>query len=43
MMSAVALELVATFRAEFYDDELARLLQVDGVREFPLCVVTLGT
>ena len=43
IMSAVALELVASFRAEFYDDELARLLQVDGVKEFPLCVVTLGT
>ena len=43
VMAAVALELVATFRAEFYDDELARLLQVDGLKEFPLCVVTLGT
>jgi SagB-type dehydrogenase family enzyme len=43
IMAAVALELVASFRPEFYDDELARLVQVDGVREFPLCVVTLGT
>jgi SagB-type dehydrogenase family enzyme len=43
MLAAVALGLVATARAEFYDDELARLLQVDGVTEFPLCVVTLGT
>ena len=41
--AAVGLDLVATFRAEFYDDELARLLQVDGVNEFPLGVVTLGT
>ncbi len=43
IMAAVALELVASFRPEFYDDELARLVQVDGGREFPLCVVTLGT
>jgi SagB-type dehydrogenase family enzyme len=43
VMATVALDLVATFRAEFYDDELARLLQVDGVSECPLCVVTLGT
>jgi SagB-type dehydrogenase family enzyme len=43
VMAAVALDLVSTVRAEFYDDELARLLQVDGVNEFPLCVVTLGT
>jgi SagB-type dehydrogenase family enzyme len=43
MMAAVSLELVASFRPEFYDDEVARLVQVDGVREFPLCLVTLGT
>ena len=43
VMAAVALDLVASFRAEFYDDELARLLQIDGSREFPLCLVTLGT
>lgn len=43
MMAALSLELVASFRPEFYDDEVARLVQVDGVREFPLCLVTLGT
>ncbi len=43
VMASVALDLVATFRAEFYDDELSLLLQVDGVSEVPLCVVTLGT
>lgn len=43
VMAAVGLDLAATFRAEFYDDELSRLLQVDGSSEFPLCVVTLGT
>ena len=42
-LAAVGLGLAATVRAEFYDDELARLLQVDGVSEVPLCVVTLGT
>ncbi len=41
--SAVSKDLVATFRAEFYDDELARFLQVDVNNEFPLCLVTLGT
>ncbi len=43
MLAAVGLGLAATVRAEFYDDELARLLQVDGVSEVPLCVLTLGT
>jgi SagB-type dehydrogenase family enzyme len=43
MLAAVGLGLAATVRAEFYDDELARLLQIDGVNEVPLCVVTLGT
>ncbi len=41
--SAVAMDLVASFKAEFYDDELARLLSLDVNIEFPLCVVTLGT
>jgi len=43
MVAAVSLGLVATARAEFYDDELARLLQLDGRSEFPLNVVTIGT
>jgi SagB-type dehydrogenase family enzyme len=42
VMAAVALELVASFRSEFYDDELSRLLQIDGANEVPLAVVTLG-
>ncbi|UCH25037.1 MAG: SagB/ThcOx family dehydrogenase [Trueperaceae bacterium] len=42
VISAVSLGLVATFRADYYDDELARLLQVDGVSEVPLCVVLLS-
>ena len=41
--SAVGLDLVASVRAEFYDDEVAQLLQVDGLIEFPLCCVTVGT
>jgi SagB-type dehydrogenase family enzyme len=40
--AALSLDLVATFHGEFYDDELSRLLQVDGVTEFPLSLVTLG-
>lgn len=43
MVAATSLGLVATARAEFYDDELARLLQLDGRSEFPLSVVTIGT
>ena len=43
VLAAVSLDLASTVRAEFYDDELSRLLQVDGVHEIPLCVVTLGT
>jgi SagB-type dehydrogenase family enzyme len=43
VMAAISLDLVASFKAEFYDDELARLLQVDAQSECPLCVVTLGT
>ncbi|MGL4608205.1 MAG: SagB/ThcOx family dehydrogenase [Trueperaceae bacterium] len=42
ILAAVALELVASFRSEFYDDELSELLQIDGVNEIPLAVVTLG-
>ncbi len=43
MMATIDLDLSASVRAEFYDDEFSRLLQIDGVSEFPLCVVTLGT
>lgn len=41
--SSVALDLVASLKPEFYDDELARLLKVDTTNEIPLCLVTLGT
>lgn len=40
--AAIAMDLVATFHGEFYDDELSGLLQVDGVSEVPLALVTLG-
>jgi SagB-type dehydrogenase family enzyme len=43
MLAAVALGLVATVHGEFYDDDFARLLQIDGSTETPLCLVTLGT
>ncbi len=43
VLAAVGLDLVATFEVSFYDDELARLLQVDGVSEVPLCLILLGT
>ncbi len=40
--AAISMDLVATFHGEFYDDELSGLLQVDGVSEVPLALVTLG-
>jgi SagB-type dehydrogenase family enzyme len=42
VLAGVSLDLVATFHADFYDDELARLLQVDGSAEVPLALVLLG-
>lgn len=42
VVAAVAMDLVATLVADFYDDELARLLDVDGAGELPLGVVLLG-
>lgn len=42
LSAAVAIDLVATLVADFYDDELARLLDVDGLSEIPLSVVLLG-
>lgn len=41
--AALALSLVANEHAEFVDDEVSVLLQIDGVSEFPLSVVTIGT
>jgi SagB-type dehydrogenase family enzyme len=42
VMAAVSLDLVTSFHGEFYDDELSTLLQVDGISEIPLSLVTLG-
>ncbi len=42
VLSSAGLGLAAAFMAEFYDDELAELLQVDGRGEVPLGVVTVG-
>lgn len=41
-LSAAGMGLAAGFLAEFYDDELAELLQVDGRGEVPLGIVTIG-
>lgn len=43
MLAAHSLGLACYFTTEFYDDELANLLQVGGVHEFPLCALLLGT
>ncbi len=42
VLAGVGMDLVASYLAEFYDDELARLLQVDGAAEIPLGIVLLG-
>jgi SagB-type dehydrogenase family enzyme len=42
VLAGVGLDLVATYHADFYDDEMARLLQVDGSSEVPLALVLLG-
>ncbi len=43
VLAASALGLAATYAADFYDDELAKLLKVDGRSELPLCLVTVGS
>ncbi|HNQ99152.1 MAG TPA: SagB family peptide dehydrogenase [Trueperaceae bacterium] len=43
VLTASALGLAATYAADFYDDELAKLLNVDGRTEVPLCFVTIGS
>lgn len=43
VLGASALGLAAQFVADFYDDELARLLQIDGRSELPLCLVAVGS
>lgn len=41
-LGCVALGLASSYTADFYDDELAELLQVDGRTEVPLAVLTVG-
>jgi SagB-type dehydrogenase family enzyme len=41
-IACAALGLAAGFVTDFYDDEVADLLQVDGRSEVPLCVVAVG-
>ncbi len=41
-LATVALGLAATYTADFYDDELMALLQLDGRGEIPLAVVVIG-
>jgi len=42
VLSAAGMGLAASFIAEYYDDELADLLQVDGRGEVPLGIVSVG-
>ncbi len=42
MLAASALGLACYVTSEFYDDDLASLLQVGGNHEFPLCALLLG-
>ncbi|MEM6428042.1 MAG: nitroreductase family protein [Deinococcota bacterium] len=42
MLAANALGLACYVTSEFYDDDLANLLQVGGSHEFPLCALLLG-
>ncbi|HKI58283.1 MAG TPA: SagB/ThcOx family dehydrogenase [Trueperaceae bacterium] len=42
VLSAAGMGLATSFLAEFYDDELAELLQVDGRGEVPLGIVSVG-
>lgn len=42
-LAASALGLAASYTADFYDDEVAALLNVDGRSEVPLCLLTIGS
>lgn len=42
VLAGTALGLAVHFVADYYDDELADLLNVDGRGELPLCLVALG-
>lgn len=43
MVAASAMGLATNFVADFYDDELTELLQLDGRNEHPLCLVAIGS
>jgi len=43
MVAGSAMGLATNFIADFYDDELAQLLQLDGRNEHPLCLVAVGS
>lgn len=43
MLAGSAMGLATNFVADFYDDELTRLLQLDGRNEHPLCLVAVGS
>jgi len=43
ILACTALGLASHFIADFYDDEVSELLQLDTRTEFPLCLVALGS
>ncbi|HZJ10564.1 MAG TPA: SagB/ThcOx family dehydrogenase [Trueperaceae bacterium] len=43
MVAGSAMGLATNFIADFYDDELTELLQLDGRNEQPLCLVAIGS
>ncbi len=43
MVAGCAMGLATNFVADFYDDELAELLQLDVRNEHPLCLVAVGS
>ncbi|MBW7916081.1 MAG: SagB family peptide dehydrogenase [Trueperaceae bacterium] len=43
VLAGTALGLAVGYAADFYDDELAALLTVDGRGEVPLCFLTIGS
>ena len=43
VIAGTALGLATHFIADFYDDELVDLLQLDSRNEFPLCLVAVGS
>ena len=43
MVAGCAMGLATNFVADFYDDELSELLQLDSNNEHPLCLVAVGS